>query len=463
MEEKATNVLSKIFMDLIFKETGTKVSIDRKIDLEDCLKDYIQTMMGYSVRREYERYICDPENGFKYFRETTRYFQNLINNLRIDSDIKDIEHYIKNYSETFRSNIEKYEYSSLLFDEFPSVFSNDLNRVLISNNGKSYRIDFIAKDDDDMPSLYINDIENLDKILKRFTDTVLNSNSKFKDGVFAFIDEKEGIKNLLHWTMLNMSEFDTCDLEYYFSKYTTFFEDRTFDEYKEGPKKIGEIFNDELYLYFRKAELAYETPFYMSFMLRYNQIELPNVRIGIEHDGNRKVANILALQTSQAPIRNQENYDNIKEKIKRETPKSKNFRMFNPSHLFSLILTTGLLNGSGINDISFPEFMPLRYQRFVIEGKKAEEELHAYQQHLTDKFMYTVFRMLEFTDDIQVANYPENGQPLELHLSEQIKFNNSFLDNIYQIGYKEGIKLHDNQSIPLENHKSKSLQYHKKS
>lgn len=439
-ETNKKNDLVIIFLDLLLKEKGLKTNGVDKDELENDLKSYMQSTLGYQIRRKYEKYVDGEEDEFNYFKEVIRYFQNIIVNLKNDSDLLRLNDFVKDYVNSFNENIDSHEYTSILFEQIRKLLSDDPARVLIYNNGKSYRIDFASNKEDDMPSLYINDIDNLERILKKYIETVSQSDSFFRKPLDVMFDKKDAIGEILRWTLINANAMDTCDLEYFFSKYQSFFEDNPLDYYKGIPKKIGKVFYDNLFLMNKKAELAYETPFYLSFMLERNKVELPNVRLGIEDDGLKKVANIFAIQSPQGKMMDPEANKEIQAKIKENTPKSKNFRMFNPSHLYSLILTIGLLNGCGIKDVEVPEFMPLRYRRYVLEGTKSEEELHDFQHHMTDRLMYTFFRMLEFSEGIDITGYPETGQPLSLHLNENIHFNDPFLENAYEVGYNEGLK-----------------------
>lgn len=443
-KDNRKNVFSKIFLDLVSTARGVKTCIPSDEYLENTLKDFIMMRLGYPVIREYENYVDGRTDTYYHFREVSRCFDMLLCNLDC-KEFFNLGEAVSRYNDEYYKKLEDNKYAAIFLNNAYKLFSKDPNRVLIYNRGNSFRIDFMSKDDDDMPSLYIDDIEIFDKILESYVNTVKSSDSLFKNTLFAFGNPEEGISELFRWTLLNINVAETNNLEYYFSMYESFFRDSTFDKYKDTHVKIGEIFGDDLYLRVRKASLAYETPFYMNYMLADNRVNLPDVRIGIENDGNSRVAHILALQSSQAVVLNQENFDKINKEIKTCSPKSKNFRFHNPSHLFSLILTTGLLNGAGVKYMSFSEYLPFRYQRFVIEGNKDDSELHEFQRRMTNVFISTALRMLEFTDDIDISSLSENGQPLILHINDEVKFNDPFFDYIYNIGYNEGMSLRGNK------------------
>ena len=105
------------------------------------------------------------------------------------------------------------------------------------------------------------------------------------------------------------------------------------------------------------------------------------------------------------------------------------------------MLTLGLLNGAGIDKVNAYEYLPMRYQRFVNEERKNIDELNDYQHRLTNKFINTFFRLMEFTDGIEIISYPENGCTFSFRIKKDIKFNNELLDKAYQLGYNQKDKL----------------------
>jgi hypothetical protein len=320
------------------------------------------------------------------------------------------------------------------------IYSDDISGSVITKNGKSYTIGREPrKEEEEMPAIIIKDIDNLENTLSLFLKKLEASDSFFKS-FFDYMDYNDAISYLFEWVIKNASTNDMTDIEKYFKKYADFLSDNTFDALKH-PINIGNFLGDELYVMRKKANVNYETPYYLSFMMKNekNCVELPTVRIGIENEGARKAAHILATQTSQINT-NFERYDEITACFKKMLSKSKNFREFNPSHIVSIILSFGLLKGMGIDKVVVEDYFPLRLQRLILENQKNDDELYDLQHRLTDKNIYNYFRLMEFFDGVKIAEYPDNGNGLILFLSDNIKSENAFLQNLYNIGYRAGIK-----------------------
>lgn len=132
--------------------------------------------------------------------------------------------------------------------------------------------------------------------------------------------------------------------------------------------------------------------------------------------------------------------DLIQTEIKKQLPTDPNFRFYNPTHLISILLTFGYLNGLGIKLIKVKDFLPFRYYKTVLDKQMNTEEADNYQNRLTNKNLITYLRLIELVDGIDVHNYPELDMGLSIKLSDNIKCKNEFLQNIYDIGYKLGMQ-----------------------
>jgi hypothetical protein len=432
--------LSKIFLSIYrnmssFQDKKLKYFEVEDIDLlEKTLEEYIDKIMGFPVTNRYNNYKLGRTQTFEYFSEISKYFENIIVNGKFN-DFNSAIQCIKDYGDSFYTDIDKYKYVSLFIKASKQSLSNDEFKTYVSQNNKMYKIGAIPeKNSVVMPLITINDIELLDSILEKYINTIKESDSYF-NRVFTesiFLNEEDIMQYIFFWALKNATPINLSNCEAYFSKYCTFLTDDTFAEYKEHPKYIGNLLGDELYLYLKKSSVAYETPYYLSFMMKNKRIELPNIRMGIEDNGTKKIAHILATQTSQNQV-SHENDQEITEVTKRMLPRSKYFREYNPSHLVSIVLTLGLLNNAGIKEIEMPDYLPLRYQRFVLEEKKSEDELYDYQHRLTNKFLNTFFRLLETVDGITIESYPEMNCPFKIRLDDELVFNNEFLQKIYNI------------------------------
>lgn len=440
-----TKLFMEVYINIFLNKYGNRkryFNIDEQ-ELEPVLEEYIMKVMGYKVINQYHNYLKNPVSGsFPYFGEIKCWFINVINNFDLQNSNSMIES-IKEYGDNFYDNLEKYKYVNALIKGIKRVYSNDDAKVVIQNMGKSYKIGLLDdKCIDSMPIMQIDDIDNLNKILQNYIELILKNDNNFK---ILLRDDygltpEEALIEILLWTVRNASISDAINLEYFFSKYQTFLIDDTFSDYSQKPVRIGTLLDDELYLVERKSTIAYETPFYLSYMLKDYRVELPNIRMGIENTGSEKRAHILSIQSTQTHI-NKTGDKIINELIKSKLPKSPNFREYNPSHLISLLITIGILSGLGINQIEAYIYLPMRYQRFVLEQEKSHDELCQYQHRLTNKFINTFFRLMEFTKDIYISSYPENNSNLILKMNEQINFDDAFLNEIYMTGYKLGCEM----------------------
>lgn len=98
-----------------------------------------------------------------------------------------------------------------------------------------------------------------------------------------------------------------------------------------------------------------------------------------------------------------------------------------------------MLKGYGIDTIRFPDYLPLRYQRFILEKRKSDDEIDKWQHRLTNKFTNNFFRLMGVSFGIEVVSFPENGNVTELKISDIISFDNEFLQKLYILGYSSTI------------------------
>lgn len=448
-------MLTTIFFDVYYQvlSGNAKKDILPKIDdptkFEKVLEEYIENTLGAYVLYHYHRYLeSDKKINFEYFGEIRKYFENAIRNIDF-ANPQPINQSIKEYGENFYKNIKKYPYAKLLFSAIKKTYSNNENEIVIQNYGKHYEIGLLPdKYIEHIPSMVINDISKLNENLKNYIEAIKESDSYYK---LVFLQdqcttEDEAIEQICLWTIRNASVYDMSNLDLFFDKYTSFLKDKSFEQIKNKPTMIGNFLDDDLYISLKTSTIAYETPYYLSFMLAHNRTELPNVRLGIENEGDKRVAHILAVQSSQ-DLKNPLIDSHLNDIIKQKLPKSNKFRQFNPSHLVSVLISLGIFSGLGINTVKTYDYLPLRYQRFVIEGNKSEEELHDYQYRLTNKYINSFFRLFEFTDDIEICSYPELDYTLMLYLNDKITFNNEFLNYVFSIGYNFGLTLKEKKHL----------------
>jgi len=185
-------------------------------------------------------------------------------------------------------------------------------------------------------------------------------------------------------------------------------------------------------------------------MLNNKRVELPNIRMGIEAKENKKVAHIIATQSAQTTL-NPEGLDQIQKEIKNSLPTDSYFRFYNPTHLVPILMTFGMLNGMGINEVEVKDFLPFRYNKTILDRQMDTEEADKFQTRLTNKNLITYMRLISIVDGIDIITYPEMNMCLKLKLQENIVCKNEFLQKIYDLGYKLGkekkINLEQNEPV----------------
>lgn len=445
MQEK---ILSRIFLDVynnfqIFNNNKTKISLEDYPSLEETLEKYLVDVLGNRIKYNYE------DN----FREIIKYFENIIYNSRYKNYDNIIE-CIDSYKKEFIQKMESHKYAKLFISTMEKLYSksydgkifsdksNDLTYscIAIVNRGDSFTIGRIPrKDEINLPSIQINNIDEFEKILQQYIESIKSSDSLynlFDNKNYDSLTFENKVKIIFECTILNATASDLNCAENFFRRYNNFISDKTLENML-NLKCAGELFNDELYIKLKKAEILYETPYYFAFFLRDKKVELPNVRFGIEECDNKKVAHIIATQSAQR-ILDMDNLDKIQSEIKKNLPTDPYFRNYNPTHLVSLLMSFGILNGMGIKDIQVKDYLPFRYNKTILDRQMNEEEADNYQIRLTNKNLMTYMRLIELVDGINITSYPEMDMGLILKLDDVIKCKNEFLQNIYNIGYRFG-------------------------
>ncbi len=434
MEEK---ILSKIFLDVYCDFFSLdddfnihKINLDNYPHLESQLIDYIRHFIGFKLNFDYSQ----------YFREIKKYFKNVIANAN-SFDFNIIIGFLDQYSGKFYEQIGKRPYSEIFIDMAKNLYSDDPCRGIIENVGKSYYIGRLSrKEDDEIPPIYISDIDELNTTLQTYVSDVLSTDT-FYNSFFPSMSKREAISYLFEWVVRNATVKDLSDINAYFKKCDNFITDTTLQPLRI-PHSVGRFLGNDLYVFLKKANVNYETPYYLSFILQNENeyLEMPNIRLGIQTKDGIKSAHILATQSSQSNNDTKMNVT-IDSIIKKMLGKSKYFREFNPSHIFSIILTFGILKGVDIEEVNITDYFPLRYQRLVLENQKNDDELDNLQYRLTNKNLNTYLRVLEYFKGIEIKSYPDLQEGLSLKLGNSIFSENTFLQKIYQIGYTVGTQI----------------------
>ncbi|MBO4601410.1 MAG: hypothetical protein J5634_04185 [Bacilli bacterium] len=430
---------SKIFYTLYKMLTKEELGISNYDLLEESLVDVVQKVLGAAVVLNYKGIIDKNFKGFAYSNEVSKLFENIIINYKKEGSIVSS---IKNYGENYLCEASGYKYANILLKNIYRLYSNNRENVLILKFDDCYRIDQTnnLQGRTPMPSIYIDNIANLDKLLEEYINKIQNSDSFYKC-IYSSDPQlltDETIGDIFYWTLLNININETQCLEDYFKKYIDFLDQGIYKNIMSKPLKVGELFEDNVYAVAIRKNISYETPYWLSFILEKNRFCFPLVASGIYEYDDEMTAEIVTVQDSQAIPFDINRNNEIKDRIKKESPKTHNFREHNPTHLFSILFTIGYLNGANITSINVCTYMPFRYQRQVIENNKSDEEIDSFQNRVAMKNLYSWFRILEFTEDIVVENYPDNGTFLSLKLNNEIKFNNNLFQKVYDLGYNAG-------------------------
>ncbi len=416
----------KYMFTTIFRSVYIKKNIERKNNnfikiknkdvLEEILYNYVIKSIGY----------CSDYS--KYYDEIGLLFENIITNIPYVYSFENLVDEINKYVEKYIKKLNEKKYTSLFIQAMTQQYSSDHIKAVVINNKNTYVIGKKSRlEEEEMPKIVIRDIDELENILEKLVATYNMSSHVY--GNLLRTDEDDDIVLFFSWIIKNATTEDLSDIGKYLNKYISYVQDDTFEDFKY-PNYLGNFFNDELWAKISSSDVAYETPYYFVFMLRNNHLILPYVRYGIDN-GKEKTANILAIQTPNAY--NPKN-DELNKYIKENLPKSKNFRNYNPSHLISFTLFIGILLSKGIKQITIADYLPFRYQRFILENRKSVDELEDHQKRLTNKEIFTYMRLMEFTDGLEIINYPENNTPFILKIKDDIHFENEFLENLLNLG-----------------------------
>ncbi|MBQ2947018.1 MAG: hypothetical protein IJE04_04120 [Bacilli bacterium] len=447
-------ILSRIFLDVyqnlpMFYSNKPKINIEDYDLLEATLENYLLEILGYKIKYNYE------DN----YREIIKLFENVFYNSRYKNYNNIIES-INTYKKELKDKLENHKYTSLFIDTLRKMYSKSydgriltntekdlsFSTIAISNKGNSFMIGRIPrKEEQILPSIQINDIQEFEAILKKYIESVVLSDSFyniFNNVYFTNISFEDKVKTLIECTLFNATGTDLSNIENFFRKYTDFINDKTFD-FIRRPKHMGNLFNDDLYVMCKRSELEYETPYYLAFMLNNKRVELPNIRMGIENKEEKKVAHIIATQSAQTVL-NQETFQEIQKEIKNNLPTDAYFRFYNPSHLVSILMTFGLLKGIGIEEVEVKDFLPFRYNKTVLDRQMDPEESDNFQRRLTNKNLITYMRLISVVDGIDIITYPEMDMSLKLKIEDNVVCKNEFLQKIYDMGYKLGIENKNN-------------------
>lgn len=443
-------LFTKVFLESYKKgiELGYKrnLTIERyfkegnKEVLDNALRDFIYAVLGFRF------------NGAYNLGEVRIYLDNICRNIPLNTNVGLIEA-INDYKNEYVEFLNEHPYVRMLSEVMKKIFSREYDgklgtepsAVVYSDNAeavikhnRSAKSLIIAKtirqNTTPLPSVVISNFDYLENILEDFVRTVEESDTQYnlfvKPGYQCYSKEEQ-IKMLFEGVILNATAYDLSNVDRFFQRYTKFITDPYLSNV-QGVNYVGDAFGDQLFFKVGKSDFEYETPYYLSFMLANTRLELPNVRIGIDEEEQK--AYIVAVQTSQRTGNN----PNVDELIKSQIPRTKHYNFYNPTHMTSLVLAFGLLNGMGIQNIDVIDYMPIRYYKTILDKNMSEQEAEAYMRRVTDKNIYTYFKLSCLAKGVEIASAPGEGHGMTIHLDDEIICHNEFFQNLYNMAYNYG-------------------------
>jgi hypothetical protein len=386
-------------------------------------------------------------------------------------------------------------------DILPSIARNDLRiEDAIYNirfNAAIYNdsnVKYIANiHNPDLPTLTIKNIDLFSHHLINYINEVMASDLTCCKPYIDVSTEESKIKYFLSLMWVNMTSNDFLDPVAYLKRYTSFLQDRTFENLKTTSEPIEKLDGCHLEILNIEEKACYETTYAMRVLIcdpaNENNFVLPDVKYGIEDDNGIKKAYIYAIQydhkmrdTSANNKKFTSKINRLLYKVNQDIPQEEldkkmgtqetdafadeNIIDVTPSSLVSLTVTLSLLASEGIKKIVVPSYLPLRwdaksvmYERKIERFKEAgydeakldaianefrKDQLHI-QRNVTDKLLRN-FRRLEYHfDGINVTAYPQDVDD-NMHVDIDPNFHahndNHLLNNIVStINYKNNHKI----------------------
>ena len=295
----------------------------------------------------------------------------------LNSSIKDIK------SETETPNIN-FKFEEDGFELFKSIVENPY----VKNDywvppAEEKDIEFLRyHNDDDVPTIYINDSIRFFEYLTNITNSQIELNTEY--GIN--LDPRGVAINILKRIWLRMGIEDIENIDNFLNKQLQFLTNRLLDTH--NPEKIG-LLDDYEILMNSKLNATYdETTRSMIFTIQNNEnsYELPHILYDIDDNG---ICYIYAIQSSKS---------NKDKKIERRLYKlNKNIENPNvhPSKVYALLLFINELKKKGITKIRIPSIQILSYRyhellsekaRINLEKAKMEYESNPNEEYFKEKY-----------------------------------------------------------------------------
>lgn len=411
------------------KKICLDINEQTKKELEELLINFINQNVCFKFDGNYS----------EYRKNILIYFQNIIDNIDVVINCENIvqltREYVEQYNKLFSSN----SLVNIFVQTVKNLYNNDCIVTAIKHNKSNFT--FIPRDSDGQENVApvflttIIDIEQLEQTLREYLDSLRFSKHPYSQSFYQY-DENTAIQLIFKWTFMNATRDELLDVNLCFKRYIDYINEKNISRFMEY-KNIGNISADELYFKFKKSDISFETPYYMSFMV-YDKssninFELPNVRLGFYEENGFLKAKIFAVQSSKS--NDYLNFENsINKCYKIMFGKENKYREYNPEHLVSIILAIGILKGMGINEVSLADLMPFRYNKWINEGLD-ENTCDNRQYRLTKKFLNNFLKLCIYFEGIEFDGLNPCSLECKLLLKENIFSADPFCNNLYQSAY----------------------------
>lgn len=338
-----------------------------------------------------------------------------------------------NIKEIFFEVIKEAKNAKVLLDneEYYVGFNTNINNEIIEYN------------EFNNASLYINDLE---LFMSKIEEYILLELELKRKSIKYIKNSRDYIKSLIMYLFVNATTEDFRNPINYIEKYINYLKDNTLESYNEGMKYDldGLFLNNQLYIKNTQQSIMMETPFKieLSIINKDNtklSFILPEISYGINYENGKKVCYIYS-------ILNKENLDKVldedllkyKKNISRKLYKmnkgissieSEEFNDFkngksdyypenitdvSVSSVLSLYIFINLIKDK-VDEIKGVPYLPIRYlsreyASFLAPTEQRKKELQTrnnnIQANLTEKFIRTFRRVVQYIDDVSISSYP---------------------------------------------------------
>lgn len=427
-------ILSNLFLEIynsLYPKKIKKLKIKNYEELEDTLKKYLFSILGYKIRNNYSM----------HYDEIKIYFENILNNSKNKKcNIIDlIKHYeieynnmymehplLKQFTDSMNLLYENKYKNKTLFDKLKNHIIEDIN-LSIKVIDKSLVIIPHSKN---KSCIHIKNIDTFESVLDKYINTIKNSDSCyniFNKSYYNVLTKEEQIRMIFQYTMLNISKKDLLDIEKYFERYNYYIEKNHFNKIK-NPTYICDIEKDNLYVMSKCSEIEDETPYYLSFIFEKSKVELPKVMIGIDENNTAHILNIKPNKFTFNKI----NYNELTSVIQNLILSNSSLKYSKPMNIISFILTLGILNGMNINKIILENELLFKTNNNDLENSdinKINLSNNIYSKDIVEYInIISLIKGIDIIDDSKI----------ELKINKNINCDNEKLLELYNAGIKVG-------------------------